>query len=106
MSITGWYGIVYTSADDAKSSLPHVDDVKLLQRALARLRHMKGQATKIKYVERRIHELAGCQHRGCKKKATTVHCNSCKLRSCREHSALFNQQNSNHGGFPDSGRTT
>lgn len=97
MSLTGWESIVYQGADDARKALVNIYDVKLLRRAIAKLRTMQGQHTKIHYIERRIHELAGCQHRGCKNIATTVHCDFCKLRSCNEHKGP-----GNHGGFPDS----
>lgn len=94
MGIGDWYGLVYTSAEDAKSSLPHITDVKLLRRALAKARTMSGQKTKIKFIESRLRELTGCQFKGCRKKATTEHCTWCGIRTCKDHKGP-----GNHGGL-------
>ncbi len=90
-------GLVYTSADDVKSSLPHITDVKLLRQTLAKLRTMKNEKTKIALIERRIHQLTGCRYRGCKNTAITRHCPYCEYRVCKEHKAT--RQNGNHGGL-------
>ena len=87
-------GIVYTSAEDAKQSLIHITDVKLLRRALARVKGKSGQKTKQQYVEHRIRQLTQCEFKGCRKKSTTVHCTSCDYRTCKAHAGP-----GNHGGL-------
>ena len=88
--------ISYSTAGDLKSSLIHVIDVKDLKLALAKVRTMEPiNKSKIKLIEQRIRQLTGCRHKGCKKRATTVHCDWCKHPSCDKHKGP-----GNHGGFP------
>ena len=94
MALTGWESIVYTNADDAKISTGNISDVKLLQRALRKLRSMQGQETKIRHVERRIRELTECQFKGCRKKAMVKHCDFCGYMVCNDHKGP-----GNHGGL-------
>lgn len=57
MAKCDYSNIVYTSADDAKSSLTHITDVLLLRRALRFVKQRK-EKTKALYIERRLRQLA------------------------------------------------
>lgn len=49
--------LIYTSVDDCRVSLDHIQDLPLLQEVLTRLQGVDGQVSRRQVVERRIRQL-------------------------------------------------